>query len=218
MSTPNQRPGRLVGSAALLAILVLANATRPLASMSWVRGGFLAVALILAVRATVNRRSIRTVGLGLALVVLLLTTREEQTLRLSAFIVAILFLGFVTGALLRDVMRQREVSTATLCDALSVYLLQAMFWVAVFGLVEEVAPGSFRGLPVHDDPDKARELCMQTLSYFSLVTLTTLGYGDVTPVSAWAQTTATLEAVFGQLFLVVLVARLVAQHATSTPE
>jgi len=207
------RRKRLVGSAALLGILLLSSATRPMATMEWLRGLFLVAVLTLAVRASVENHLARWAGTVLAVLAGVLVTRHDSDWQVGGYAVAILFLAFVTGALLRDVMRQREVSGATICDALSIYLLQAMLWLSVYALIEELVPGSFRGLPENVAPELAHEARIQALNYFSLVTLTTLGYGDVTPVSEWARTAATLEAVLGQLFLVVLVARLVAQHA-----
>ena len=75
------------------------------------------------------------------------------------------------------------------------------------GLVELLYPGSFQmpsGFSLSGDPGDE-----YAFIYYSFVTLTTLGYGDITPLSAFARTFAWMEAVVGQLFLAVLVARMV---------
>ncbi len=82
-----------------------------------------------------------------------------------------------------------------------------MVWAIAYGMVERMAAGSFAGL------DHGSDLGRQFV-YFSYVTLTTLGYGDVTPVRPLAQTMATVEAITGQLFLVGLVAYLVGRTVT----
>jgi voltage-gated potassium channel Kch len=77
-----------------------------------------------------------------------------------------------------------------------------MVWAIAYGIVERLSAGSFNGL------DYSSDLGRQFV-YFSYVTLTTLGYGDVMVARPLAQTLATVEAIAGQLFLVGLVAYLV---------
>lgn len=116
------------------------------------------------------------------------------------------FFASVTFALLRRILRvQSHVSGELIAGSVAVYLLLAIVFAYLFGLVDLLEPGSFAfadraGFP---DPD---------FYYFSLVTLTTLGYGDITPVSPMARGLAALEAVIGPVYLTVLVARLVGMH------
>ena len=84
-----------------------------------------------------------------------------------------------------------------------------MIWAFGYGLVELHEPGSF-DLPAIVGEPAGADRHMASFVYFSFVTLTTLGYGDVTPVGSAARTLALLEALVGQLFLAILVARLVA--------
>ncbi len=85
--------------------------------------------------------------------------------------------------------------------------------VTAIGVVAMLDPGSFRtpeGLSlVPEAVNAGREY---TFIYYSFVTLTTLGYGEITPASHWSRTLAWTEAVIGQLFLAILVARLVGLH------
>jgi len=88
--------------------------------------------------------------------------------------------------------------------AVTIYLLLGLIWTRLYQLLESVSPGSFR-FPAGE------ELNAAALTYFSFVTLATLGYGDITPVSLIARDLAVLEAVMGQLYLVILISWLVSQ-------
>ena len=117
---------------------------------------------------------------------------------------------FICFGLLRDLLGHRVVTAATLSGVISVYLLIAMTFTMLYSIalyrlgVEQPA---FAGLEIEAGNTNAT---FSDLSYFSLVTLSTLGYGDVAPVHPITRTLATLEAVIGQVYLVVLVARFVA--------
>ena len=76
------------------------------------------------------------------------------------------------------------------------------------GLIEHLQPGSFTGLEEFmNQPDDVLYFL-----YFSFVTMTTLGYGDISPITSYAMTATYLEAVFGQLYLAIMVARLVGMY------
>jgi hypothetical protein len=82
----------------------------------------------------------------------------------------------------------------------------------LYQLIERAAPGSFAGLPDYTDANPRP--MVDSLLYFSLISLTTIGFGDVVPVSEIARPLSALEGAFGQLYLTVIVARLVALHIT----
>lgn len=117
-----------------------------------------------------------------------------------------LLLAFVTWSVLREVLSHQRVTSETVNGALCVYLLVALIWSQVYTILEATDPGSFR-LPEGAGGDVALQ---QTLTYFSVVTQTTLGYGDVVPATPSARSLAVGQAIFGQLYLAVLIARLVA--------
>jgi voltage-gated potassium channel len=89
-------------------------------------------------------------------------------------------------------------------------LLIGFAWAFGYGIIELINPGSFSGLAEIDTDNHVGRI-MQ-LRYFSFATLTTLGFGDILPRSPSARTLATLEAVTGQIYLAVLIARLVGLH------
>jgi len=108
-----------------------------------------------------------------------------------------------TGAALRFAMRATAVDAEHLYAALSAYLMAGIFFGLLYFVVEQVNPGTFTS-PTHFNQTSA--------IYFSFVTLTTLGYGDIAPRGDIARGIAIVEAVGGQLFLAVLVARLVSLY------
>jgi len=119
----------------------------------------------------------------------------------------------VTGAvILSRVLGGTRVTTNTLSGAVNVYLLAAFLWASLFSALEILHPGSFA-------PDVASiaeigDGLQQHFLYFSLVTLSTLGYGDVVPVTTAARSLTSLEAMFGQLYLAILLGRLVGLHVS----
>jgi hypothetical protein len=123
----------------------------------------------------------------------------------------VVFATYVARTVIIDLMRRDEVMSDAIFAAFCAYLLIAVAWSGAYVTLEALAPGSFRladgtlGLPAHGT------------MYFSLVTLTTLGYGDIVPVGAIAQRVAALEAVAGVLYVAVVVSRLVAAYRGPQP-
>lgn len=120
--------------------------------------------------------------------------------------------GCGTLALVRSIQRMMNtmaVTPALISAAVTTYLLAGVIWTIGFHAIETIRPGSFL-MSGNTTAVNAGEL-----SYFSFVTLTTLGYGDVSPATPIARSLATSEAVFGQVFLVVLLGRLVSLQITS---
>ena len=115
-------------------------------------------------------------------------------------------LCFVSWVVLRDVLSHDRVTSETVNGALCVYLLAGLVFAQVYTVLAWSDPGSFR-LP---ESASAGFALQEALTYFSLVTQTTLGYGDIVPTSPAARSLAIGQAVFGQLYLAVLIARLVA--------
>lgn len=113
-------------------------------------------------------------------------------------------LVFVCVVLLAGIYRRPVVSSASVMSSLTVYLLLGIIWSLAYLVVETQSPGSFYGLDGGSVADTRRELF-----YYSFVTLTTLGYGDIGPSGEGARALAIMESVVGQLYLVVLVASLV---------
>jgi len=131
------------------------------------------------------------------------------------------FLGLVLVTILINVWQQQTVRTDTIVGGIVVYLMLGVAFAILFQLVEFVAPGSF----VVSNPEAGRwgpwepsTGIYPRLFFFSFVTLTTLGYGDVVPASEPAAALTSLEAVMGALYLTVLIARLVGLHVAAGRE
>jgi len=118
----------------------------------------------------------------------------------------ILIFGWIVVRMVLALMRREQVSAQIISGSLCAYLLIGFWFWAAYGLVYALDHAAF--LPIASDvkpaslPEERGDLF-----YFSFVTLTSLGYGDVTPVSAMARTLAILQVIFGQFYLAVLIAR-----------
>jgi hypothetical protein len=129
-----------------------------------------------------------------------------ETLRYSA---TLLFLFWVCLLFLKDIaLRIRTVTLELLVGSVNVYLMLGVGFALVFALIEHLQPGSFTGLEgfaFMPDLDL-------TFLYYSFITMSTLGYGDISPVQPHAMTASYVLAILGQLYLAILVARLVALY------
>jgi len=129
-----------------------------------------------------------------------------ELLIVFVLLVALVFVALVGFIALRDVLYGGEVDQNRLMGAMCVYLLIGLAGAYVFTLIHVVSPTSFEGIA--GPTTEAHAKAIQFL-YYSFVTLTTLGYGEITPASPVAQTLAYMEAVSGQFYLTILVAALV---------
>lgn len=120
------------------------------------------------------------------------------------------FFVFAIIQILIFIYSQKEVTRDLIVGAAIVYLLMALAWSFIFGAVESLHPGSF-SIPEIQGISTSRHFL-----YYSFVTITTLGYGDITPVTSLARSLCILEAVIGQLYLVVQVAWLVGVHVSQS--
>jgi hypothetical protein len=129
-----------------------------------------------------------------------------------------LFLIAVTGALLYRVLRKGPVTSHRIQGAVAVYLMMGLIWAMAYSLVYIVDPSSFDlggAVGGREDLSGISTNGMSRLIYFSFVTMTTLGYGDIAPKSEIANNLAILQALVGQLYLVVIMARLVSLAVTT---
>jgi hypothetical protein len=133
----------------------------------------------------------------------------EASLRLINHSALLLLLGFATIVILRNIFEQRVVRTDDVLGAVCGYLLAAAAWSNLFMLVEIFVPGSYSvgtGFGAGLDSWHGRTA---VFNYVSLGSLTGVGSGEVVPVSPPATVLTTLEAVFGQFYIAIVVAQLV---------
>lgn len=175
----------------------------------------LTVVLLSAVLAIAHRKAITVTALALALPTV--ASRWIHQFRPSlmpaeVFLIGgIAFVAFVVVYLLHFVLTAVEVNFEVLCGSISAFLLLGLLWTFAYWLVAELIPGAFSF-----NTASGGDTSMKGFNsfYFSFVTLCTVGYGDITPVSHVARMLAAAEALTGLLYVAVLIARLVTLYTT----
>ena len=123
----------------------------------------------------------------------------------------LVLVAFVVANLLRFVLRAPSVDAEVLCASISAYLMLGLMWTMAYWLVDRLTPG---GAFSFNTSTGTRSMNGFTGFYFSFITLSTVGYGDITPVSRIARWLAAMEAMTGLLYVAVLIARLVSLYST----
>ena len=152
-----------------------------------------------------------TAPIGLGWYTALVPGTQTGVLRAALATVA---LGWLAALTLQHVFRRGQITTARLLGAVAVYLLLAVIFGEVYWLLLQVDPEAFR---FSHEPANAGAV-RSGLTYFSLTTLTTIGYGDIVPVNAAGRSLATMEGLIGQLYPAVLIGRLVSLQITSAQQ
>jgi len=179
----------------------------------------LALVMISAVYSTSRRRPVFIAAAILALLGLGATSAsygvETPILSVASQVSYVLLFLLTCASILSDVFRSEQVTFDKINGAVCVYLLIGVVFAIIYSMVESLSPGSFREAGVAataSGEDLVRVITARRFLYFSLVTLTTLGFGDITPLADGARVLTVLEAVLGQVYLTILVARLVGLH------
>jgi hypothetical protein len=130
----------------------------------------------------------------------------------SLFLTAgLILVGFVVANLLRFVLRAPSVNVEVLCASIAAYLMLGLMWTMAYWLVDQLTPGGAFSFNTNTGKQSMNGF---NAFYFSFITLSTVGYGDITPVSRIARWLAALEAMTGLLYVAVLIARLVALYSS----
>lgn len=137
----------------------------------------------------------------------------SQTAYQITIITAGAFYGLLIGLLIRYIVRAEKVTGDILFGAVCVYLLIGIVFSLIFRFIELLNPAAFA---VAIDATGSSTAGRGDFTYFSFVTLTTLGYGDIQPVSGYARTFAFMEAVTGTFYIAVLISRLVSLYVTDS--
>jgi hypothetical protein len=134
----------------------------------------------------------------------------------AAHLFGAVFLASAALAIMRSVILREEISLDSIFGAFCGYLLVGLVWTSLFVVVEEVRPGSFAAQPDWQSHLADRSNRWVVLSYYSMTTLTTLGYGDIVPASNQARLLSWLEAMTGQFYIAAFVAGLVGLSVSQT--
>jgi hypothetical protein len=148
----------------------------------------------------------------------LLPGASEAPLQLLYHSGALLLVGYATLVILRNIFEHRVVRVDDVLGAVCGYLLAALAWSNLFMLIEMFVPGSFSVGPGFGAGGDTWHGRIAVLHYVSLGSLTSLGSGAVVPVRAPATMLTTLEAVFGQFYIAVVVAQLVGARLSQAPQ
>ena len=122
-------------------------------------------------------------------------------------IVALLFYLFTTVIAFRSLLTGNRINLNMIMGSICVYILVGISWSIFYFFVSVIHPGAFNGVT-----EIGAKQQFYDLLYYSFVTLSTLGYGDITPVTPIARTLAYIEALFGQFYIAILVASFVGMH------
>jgi hypothetical protein len=208
------------GHRVLLASIMLMLLASPFlfisATFHWILDVFLMLVLLAAARTVAGPGLQFKIALILSLAALFsqLAVLGPQWgwLETSRYIATPLFLFWICGMLLHNiVMRSDTVTTDLILGAVNVYLMIGIGFAFVYGLIEHLQPGSFTGLEeLASAPGQVAYFL-----YFSFITISTLGYGDISPITPHGMTATYIEAIFGQMYLAILVARLVSMYISN---
>ena len=176
--------------------------------------GSMYLTLVAATLELSERRVVFWSALPLAVIsmILLLASHlafnQNRPILLASDLVLAAFLGLVSVSLFTYLGRPGAITTGRLYVSVSLYFLMSLSWYVFYRLVDTFQPGSFAeaGTPL------VGRIAPSKMIYFSLATLTTLGYGDVVAIRPAARILAALEGAAGVLYIAITVARLVAAY------
>ena len=165
------------------------------------------------------KKSGHSFRIGIALVIagiamdLLHAVLQESVLIIGSMMALLMFMVLATGGVFRQIAVSNVMSPNRIVGAICVYLLIGVIWSIAYALLDLAAPGSFEGIASEIssgwDPDWI---------YYSFVTLTSLGYGDLLPLTNTARTLSYMETVVGQFYLAIMVAGLVGAYLSAKTE
>ncbi len=224
---------------ALLVAIVTALAVRPLLGDTGAGPLVFSIALLVLVLASLyiiqtgelvgerktlhgERRRLTIIGWALALPALVerlaIIFVPDPTLYLTGAICWLLLFVFITWNQLRAVLRQKKISRETISASISIYLLLGLTWGLFYILLNHVQPHafSFAGSPMPMSGPSSEQETYPVLIYFSLTTLSTIGFGDIVPMTLQARYAAVAEGITGQFYLAILVARLVGMQMSQS--
>jgi len=170
---------------------------------------FFSLLLISGIASMSGRKKVFVIVSGIAIIALIVRWIDSffalPALDVLNYLATITCTVLFCIVILARVLMKGPITFRRIQGAIAVYLLLGLAWAHAYELIEYLGPGSFTGA----FRDAGR---FSSWMYFSFVTLATLGYGDIAPVHPAARSLAVAEAITGQLYLAILIARLVSQE------
>jgi hypothetical protein len=201
---------------ALVVLLISAPFVEELEGGHLILSVLFSLVLLAAVFAVANRKRSLVIALVLAVPAIIarwISYFRPDQVHPSVFLVcALVLLAFVIGHLLYFILHAPVVTVEVLCASIAAYLMLGLMWTVAYWFVDQVTPG---GAFSFNTERGAHSMNGFTGFYFSFITLSTVGYGDITPVSQAARWLAAMEAMTGLLYVAVLIARLVSIYSSA---
>jgi voltage-gated potassium channel len=204
----SSKMGKYASTFALLVFCVLFIFVLPLfpSQVGWLNPLFLSIIIFIA--ASTISTKIMVVGLGAIIIELATKTTDFIYLHYLAELTTNLFFIGVIIFVILQILKRKQVTIYTLVDALNGYLLLGIMFVSLVSFVDFNQPGSFTG-------NRSMEF---DLTYYTLITLTTTGYGDIVPNTTLGRSLSLLIAIAGQFYVAVIVAILVGKYSSTSSE
>ncbi len=189
----------------------------PFPSLAIITHIVLSIALLVAVYTVQRQRHHRSLAVALLLPLLALYWLALYNIielsALGAHLLFCIYYGLLVYSFVQQIRSSKEVDSNVLYATFSLYLIIGMFWGSLYALLDLMIPGSYTGALLDTAQNRLHDF-----NYFSFVTLTTLGYGDITPQNAGAASLCQMEAIVGQFYTAVVVAWFVGMHVSSRYE
>ena len=189
----------------LLLYIVGSPFLEPYPSLAVLAHVSLSAALFTAVYAVNKQKKQRSIAIALLLPLLILYWLGLYDIisfsRFGAHLLFAVYYGLLIYSFIFQIKNSRRVSRNVLYATFSLYLIIGLFWGSLYTLLYHLSPGAYSGVLLEDTHNASH-----IFNYFSFVTLTTLGYGDITPQTPGAASLCQMEAIMGQFFTAVVVA------------
>ena len=196
----------------LLLSLLLLILIYPFLQRSWLPGLVLLVVILAAVAEVSDQRMVFrwAVVLGTpAFVILGLNIVGIEALGVPSLVLTVVFFVYILVVLFRHILRSRVVEAEVLYGAIACYLLISYVWAFLYQILYILDPGAF-SYGAHE------ALTFFDFLYYSFITITTVGYGDLTPATDHAKSLAVVEAIVGMFYTALVIARLVDLYSAQT--
>ena len=213
---------RISGAPTLCAIILLfiaAPIIEPLPGGNFIEAVLFTLVLAAAFPAISSRRAVLYRAAALFALALITKWLDVVTpgllphaVALSVMVVTLLYIAL---HFLSFVMRAKAVNADVLCTGISAFFLITLLWACAYILVDRLVPHSYL---YSAGPESQREMNGFTSLYFSLVTICSVGFGDITPISSASRSVAMFEGAAGVVFVAVFLARLVSLYSAPAPE
>jgi hypothetical protein len=163
-----------------------------------------------ATSSTARNTIVLVAGLGAGLIQLAGESSDFNALLAGGRMAIVVVLLYVHTYIMRDIVPEPRVTVSTIFGAVATYMLAILYWASVYSVLATLDADAFGG-PI------GQTFGVMDFLYYSAITQTTVGYGDIVPVSEFARSLASMEALTGQLYLAILVGWLVGRAVSQRP-